>query len=483
MEIDTTQVKKTVITGLSDFAAGLKFEDLPSDVVDEARRIILDSIGCGLAGVTHDRSKAGLAFARQFGGLPQATVIGYGDRLSNIGAAFANGELINALDLDAVLPPGHVSPMVFPAPLAVGENLGSSGKELIVATALAHEMSFRFGKAMVNQRDVRDGKISFPAVMGYNSTIFGATAAVGKIKKFDTMLMANALGIAGSIAPVNSMTAWVKHAPSSTIKYHQLAGLFSFSAITAASLAQLGHRGDICILDDEWGFWRFSGSSKWEPEWLTKDLGTKWLFPPFQLYKPYPHCRILHGSLDALIHIVRENNIKPEEIESIHAWVEAFCMEPVWNNRVIENPIDAQFSVAHGLSLAAHDIPPGPEWQDMETVMDPGILKLMDRVTYELHPDYTRAIEEDPRSRLSRVAVKARGKTFTEERRYPKGTPSPIPETFFTTDELVAKFEHNAQRALPARKIAPAWDAILKLEGMDNISELMKLVSISPPIA
>lgn len=137
--------------------------------------------------------------------------------------------------------------------------------------------------------------------------------------------------------------------------------------------------------------------------------------------------------------------------------------------------------MAHGLSLAAQGIPPGPEWQDIETVMNPGILKMMDKVTYEVHPGYVKAIEEDPRSRLSKVEVKARGKTFTEERRYPKGTPSSIPETFFTTDELIAKFKHNAYRALPRHQVDPAWSAILNLEDMDDISRFMELVSISHP--
>jgi 2-methylcitrate dehydratase PrpD len=472
------ELGRTIIIELAEFAHGVKFQDLPNEVVEETKRVILDSIGCALAGVTHMKGKIGLVFARQLLGYPQATVIGYGDQVSYLGAAFANGELINALDMDPILPPGHVAPYTLPAILAVGESLGSSGKELIVATAIAHEISYRMGKALISQRDIRDGKVFWPPVMGYSCTIFGATAGVAKVKKFDRELMANALGIAGSISPANAMTAFIKHTPPTTIKY-LLAGWLNLGAITAASMAQLGHRGDICILDDDWGYWRFIGSSKWEPERVIDHIGKKWLFPGFQLYKAYPHCRILAGALDGLINIIKENNIKPEEIESIHAWVEAFCMEPLWNNRKIENSIDAQFSVAHCLSLAAHDIPPGPEWQDMETVMKPSILKLMDKVTYDIHPGYIKALEEDPRTRLSKVEVKARGKTFTEERLYPKGTPSPIPETFFTTDELTTKFKHNARRSLLEYNIDLAVKTIMKLEDLENISKLMELVSLS----
>ena len=474
---NSTSRNKTEIEKIAEFVKGTTFEKLPDEVIKESKRIVLDSIGCALAAMTNMKGQIGLAFGRELGGTPQATVIGFGDKLSHLGAAFANGELINALDMDPILPPGHVTPYVLPGILAIGEFLGCSGRDVILATALAHEISYRLGKALVNQRDIRDGKVLWPAIMGYSSTIFGATAGVAKLRGFDTELMANALGLAGSISPANTATSFVKHAPSTTIKY-LLAGWLNLGAITAASMAQLGHRGDIYILDDDWGYWRFIGSSKFEKKWLTVDLGKRWFFPEFQLYKPYPFTRILGGALDALIYIIQQNTLKPEEIEGIHAWVEAFATEPGWKNQVIENPIDAQFSFAHVLSVAAHGIPPGPEWQDTNIVMNSSILKMMEKVTYEVHPGYIDALEKDPRSRLSKVEVKARGKTFSEERLYPKGTPSPIEETLFTTDELIEKFKKNAQRVLHWRAIDPAVNAILKIDEIENISDFMPLISI-----
>ncbi|MFC1929876.1 MmgE/PrpD family protein [Chloroflexota bacterium] len=474
---EIVEAKQTVITKLAEFTCETRFEDLPPAVMEESKRIILDSIGCALAAATSDKGRGGLAFSRQFGGCPEATVIGFGDKVSAIGATFANAELINALDYDAILPPGHLTPYMLPAYLAVAETTQSSGKRLLLANAIAHEMSHRIGRAMVNQRDIRNGKVVMPAVMGYSCSIFGGTAGVGKIKGFDRNFLANALGLAGQIAPGQSMTAFSKHTPTSTAKY-LLAGWTAQGCITAAFLAELGYRGDIQIMNDEFGFWRFMASSKWEPQYITDGLGKEWRFPPLQLYKPYPHCRILHGSIDCLTHIVQSNDIEVEEIESIKAWVEAFCMEPIWANRKIESPLDAQFSVAHALSLVAHRIDPGPEWQDYETIKHPSILALMDKVTYEVHPGYIKALEEDPRSRLSKVEVRARGETFGEERRYPKGTPSPNPETFMTNDELIAKFKHNAQRILPSHKIDTAVEAIMQIEDMQDVSELMKLVTI-----
>lgn len=473
-------VKETTITKIAEFTDKARFEDLPFEVVEESKRLILDSVACALAGATSDKGKAGLAFSRYFGGHPEATIIGLGDKVSVLGAAFANGELINALDWDAVLVPGHITPFVLPAYLAVGESIRISGELLILANAIAHEISHRLGKTIRNQRDIRDGKVLCPTVMGYSCSVLGGAAGVGKVKGFDSDLLASALGMAGHIAPAQAQTPWAKNGPPTTAKY-LLAGWAAQASLTAALLAELGHRGDIQILDGEFGFSKYMGSEKkWEPDLVTNDLGKIWLFPPQQVYKPYPHCRILHGSLDCLIRIIEENDVEPEEIESIKAWLESLCVEPVWSNRIVECQMDAQFSIAHGLSVAAHRIPPGPEWQNYETIMNPSIQAMMKKVTFEPHPGYVKALEEDNRSRLAKVEVKARGKIFTEERRYPKGSPSPLPDTFMTNDELVAKFKIAAQRILPLHKMDAAINAILELEKMEDISELMRLICIAP---
>src|SRR5205823_3919835 len=141
------------------------------------------------------------------------------------------------------------------------------------------------------------------------------------------------------------------------------------AAMAAASLARLGHTGDIQMLDDgEHGFRRMIGSSRWAPERITPAIGVEWNFPAEQSYKPYPHCRILHGPLDVLIDIVETHDIQPSEIESIKAWVEGWVMKPLWTNRKVEHVTQAQFSMAHGLALGAHRIPVGKAWQSPEVV-------------------------------------------------------------------------------------------------------------------
>lgn len=127
--------------------------------------------------------------------------------------------------------------------------------------------------------------------------------------------------------------------------------------MAAAHMAELGHRGDLQILDDrEYGFPRFIGTTRWEPDRILAALGTDWQFPTEHAYNPYPHCRILRALLDSLNEIVDQNELRPDEIDGIKVWVEGIVEQPVWLNRDIQHVHDAQFSIAHGIALGAHRV-------------------------------------------------------------------------------------------------------------------------------
>lgn len=463
----------TIIDQLADFAVNTESSALPAEVVAESKRILLDSLGCAVASLGERGAEIAVRYGRVLGGTAaEASILGTGTKTSQIGAAFANAELINALDQDPVLPPGHVTPYVLPGALAAAEAGGVAGRTLLAAIAVAHEMSFRIGKATDYLRDIKDGVVTIPKVIGYSSTIFGATAAIGVIKSYSRDVLGNALGIAGCTAPVNYQRAWMMHAPPTTIKY-QLAGGMAQTAMTASHLAEFGHRGDRQILDDrEYGFPRFIGTSRWVPEPITADLGVEWTFPPFQSFKPYPHCRVLHALLDALTEILTDNDIKVDEIESIRAWGESFVLQPTWLNETVEDVRDAQFSMVHGLAVGAHQRAPHKNWQDPEVVFSPSVRELMSKVSYEPHPDYTAAITANPAARQSRIEVAARGTTFTGERDYPKGSPSPDPASYLTDDELAAKFRRNVEGVLASADVDAVIKAVRALDEVEDIREI-----------
>ncbi|GAB3350301.1 MmgE/PrpD family protein [Amycolatopsis echigonensis] len=465
----------TIIEQLAAFAAGADARGFPDDVVRESQRILLDSLGCAVASLDDEGAQRGVDYARYLGGSTgPASILGTGTKTSVPAAAFANAELINALDQDAVLPPGHVTPYVLPGALATAESLRVSGAKLLEAIAVAHEMSYRIGKATDYLRDIKDGVVTIPDIIGYSSTLFGAAAAVGVVKGFDSETLADALGIMGSTVPTNTQRAWMMHAPATTIKY-QLAGGMALSAVTAANLAERGHTGDRQMLDDrEYGFPRFIGTSRWEPAPITADLGSQWTFTPFQSFKPYPHCRVMHALFDALTEIVETNDLRPDEIDAITAYGESFVQQPVWVNETIRNPRDAQFSMTHGLALAAHRIAPGKDWQTPEAVLNPSVLDLTKKAEFKAHPDYTEALKNNPAARRSLVEVQARGTTYRGERAYPKGSPSPDRATYMTDDELVAKFRHNVEGVVadPDAIVQSVFD----LRNVEDVSALLNQV-------
>jgi 2-methylcitrate dehydratase PrpD len=287
--------------------------------------------------------------------------------------------------------------------------------------------------------------------------------------------LSHALGIAGAIAPVNSQIAWFEHLPISTIKY-LMAGVLAQQALTASAMGELGHRGDLQVLDDrDYGWARFIGTEKWEPEELTNGLGKAWNFPAVTSYKPYPHCRIMHGMFDCIVKVVQEQHLAPSEIEAMKVYVEGIAERPCWLNRRIDRVEDAQFSMAHGIAMAAHGFPLGKEWQDPKNVFSASVMGLMDRVTTEVHPDYAKAMAGNAAARPARVEIRARGRTFVETKNYPKGSPSPEAESYMTDAELSAKFRHNCEGVLPPAQADAAIDAIMNLEGATDFGSVMRL--------
>ncbi len=478
-------MSRTIVETLADFSAKTDAASLPSEVVEECKRIILDSIGCALAAHQEPKGEIGVNFATILGGnADEATIIGTTRRSSVFGAAFANGELISALDFDCVVPPGHVTPYVTPIALAMGEAQGKSGLEVIRALAVGHEIPYRLGKAMDYLRDTENGKVRPPTVFGYASTIFGATAASLILRDQDAGILAHGLGIAAAISPVNSQVAWFQHAPSSTIKY-LLAGHLTQSALTASYMAELGHRGDLRILDDaEFGYPRFIGTRRWQPEGITTDLGSHWGFVRESAFKPYPHCRILHSLLESLGRLVEEHDILPAEIDEIKVWVEGMVEQPVWLNTRIEHVQDAQFSIAHGIAIGAHRVPVGKDWQRPEVVFSDSVMGLMAKVKIEVHPDYVSLRDKHPGCQPALVEVRARGQVFRAEQLYPKGLRSEDPASYMTTEELVAKFRHNAIGVLEGAALERVIDMLLNLEQIEDVGSLMRaLVPVPVKVA
>jgi len=275
---------------LLDFATLTKFSDLPGEVVHETKRLLLDSIGCAIGGIRMERGKVCSELAKRLGGRSESTVLGTSAKVSCTDAAFANGELMSALDYDALFGT-HIPPFVIPAPLAIGEVAAASGKNLILSTALGLEIARRLQMATPppykpEESGLEMGKIIFSPVSGHGTAVFGAAIGASKILNLNLEKMANAIGIAGFAGPPSTMRKWTDTVPVRMTKYGP-PGFAAEVGVRATLLADMGYYGDTNIFEGEFGYWRFTGFQKWDKEIVTKELGKKWVCTEVS-YKSYP---------------------------------------------------------------------------------------------------------------------------------------------------------------------------------------------------
>ena len=461
---------KKISNDLVTFLMKTEFKHLPSEIVHEAKRSLLDALGCAVAGIATDKGKISVALAKRLGGPRESTILGVGDRVSCVNAAMANGELINGLDFDAI---SHIHPFAIPPALAMAESARSSGKDLILSTVLAQEVAKRFVLALSNMLAKLVEEARTPDVFGNsNETIFGATAGAGKILNLSAGEMAHAIGIAAYLCPLPVCRDWEDTMPKSMIKYVPV-GWVCQASVTAALLAREGYTGNPHVFDGEYGFWRFYGAERWSPEMVVEGLGEQWRFMEMA-YKPYPCCRFFHGQLDAFIHIIDKNKLLPDDIESVQSYALPFVANTAPYD--VQTQVDAQFSLPFVFAAVAHRIKVGAAWQDWDTIRNPEIRRFMKKVTMIIDPKAVEAKRKDPKSWPARVEVTAKGRTYTEETMYARGTN--FTDLKATDDELVEKFRSNASQLMTESKIDRAVECIFSLDKVKDVTELTSILAL-----
>jgi 2-methylcitrate dehydratase PrpD len=449
----------TIVEELARFTLETKYEDLPAPVVHETKNLLMDSVGCGLAAITTDPGKMAIAIAKALGGPPESSIIGTGDKVSCTNAVLANGQLINSIDFDTVMPGGHAPPYIVPPQLAIAERADATGKELVLATALSFEVAARIAAAtpsgMYFDKNTKQFKLA--PREGYAKTNIGAAAGVGRMFKLNQKQMVNALANAGHMSQVLTWGRGNYSVPRSMAKYG-VPGWQNTGAILGVMFAQMGFMGDIELFDDaEHGFGEFCGYNSWSPEKITPELGKKWLFPQVR-YKRYACCGSLHGILEAFYAILKKNNLKPEDIESVTAWTSPTVESPLFTSRELNNIVDIQFGAHYVFALAAYGVRTGVDWQDWDTVTDPKMTEFANRVSIKGDPEY--GVKG-----VNTVEVKAKGKLFKEQ--------TSGPTSKLTDEELLSKYRHNASRVLTLDKIEESVKAFQNLEKVPKASGLM----------
>ena len=359
---------------LAEFACSIDPASVPADVVHETRRVLLDSVGCGLAGTTTDAGRIVADLMIGEHGPLEATIFRHG-AASVAAAAFANTALINALDHDAYGPEGHVAPVAIAAALALAEATDAGWDDLIGGLIAGLEVGGRIGSAL--RRFGLGATRAVGAVRGHGHCVFGAAAAAGRVLHLSPQQMAHAFGIAGYSAHVPTLRKFFASASPAMTKYDHLAGM-SQAGVQAVLLAARGFTGDTEVLESDIGFWRFSGSDGCDWQVLADQLGTRWSLREMH-YKPFPALLTLIPAIQVIRTILAEHALQIEDVEAIEIRIDRQIGFTV--PEVPETSLQAALNEPYTVAAGVFDVRPYRAWYEPRFYRDQALLDLARKIS------------------------------------------------------------------------------------------------------
>jgi len=356
---------------LAERARTLTYADIPHDVRAWARQCVLDYLACAIAGAPDELTGILLDELTEQGGAPTATVVGHGARLPVASAALVNGAASHALDFDDVnmAMPGHPSVAILPALLALAEQRGSGGADVLTAFVAGYELQCRVG------RTIAPGHYD---VLGFHSTAtvgsFGAAAACAHLLGLNAEKFALALGIAGTqAAGLKSMFG--------TMCKPLHAGKAAYHGLLAAKLASRGFTSRPDVLECPQGFAR-THSPDFHPEQAFEDPPGGWYIRR-NLFKYHAACYLTHAPIEAARKLREQHGVTPGQVERIRLRLDEAC-DRVCNIPQPHTGLEAKFSLrlTTAMGLAGVDTGRLATYSE-ESTADPTLIVLRDKVEFD----------------------------------------------------------------------------------------------------
>ena len=455
-----TTTEKITAT-MARWAAGVKYEDVSSDAVREAKRFLLDSLGCALGGFLQHDVKIALAVLDETAGAGPATVIGTGKRLDVVSASLANALMVRVMDYNDIYwkqDPSHPSDLI-PAAMACCERKGSDGCELIVGIVIGHEFEQRLCEA------------AFPGIRerGWHHatlTAFAAPIVAGRCLHLPWEQIQHAIGISGS----RHSTLGAVTAGKLTMMKNTVDPMATQSGVLAALLAERGYTGPEHVIDGKEGLAHCFGP-EWKLELLTDGLGESWRITQCGM-KAFPTEALTHAPISAVLEIVKSNDLKPHEIaevhiRTLHRAADILADASKYDPRSKET---ADHSLPYVIAAAIADRNVTPQQFTAAKIMDPTIREQLHKVKVVADPEVEKLFPG-----LQRVIVKITttdGRSFDKQLDYPKGDPrNPL-----TDKEIEEKFEALADGVISRPQQRRVKDAVWNLEKSGSVTELMRLL-------
>lgn len=442
---------ETLTKILCGHLAAAKVSDLSPKAIREARRGVLDWIGCALAGSGHKTITTLLSVLQDISGRPQATVFGRKLRLGLLEAPLANGQMGHVLDYDDTHMGGvvlHTSSPVLAALLALSERTPVSGADFMLAYAVGFEAGVRAGRTAPGHHK---GGWHLTGTLG----TIAAGAACGKLLNLDRQRLTYAMGIAATQA-----AGMQQNRGTMGKSFH--AGKAASNGVLAALLAERGFDSTQEIIEGKKGFSRIY-SDVAEPEQLTAGLGDGWLIES-NGHKPYACGVVLHPLIDAVIAIRDRNTIDPAAVSEIELRVNPLVLSITG---VVEpsTGLQSKFSTVHSAAVALIDGAAGVAQYSDARAADPQVAALRRKVKA--------VADETLRKDEAHAAVMIGDKRHEAHVVHASGTAdNPMSDA-----ALEAKFIANATPVIGRDRTERARDFVLSFEARPNVAELTALLT------
>jgi 2-methylcitrate dehydratase PrpD len=368
--ISDIQSGKGLTRALAEQARTLRFQDIPESIRTWARQCVLDYIGCGIAGASDELTVILLAEMQEHGGKESASILGHPGRLPAGSAAIVNGAAAHALDFDDVnlAMPGHPSVAILPALLALAEERGSSGADVLTAFVAGYELQCRVG------RTISPGHYD---VLGFHATAtvgsFGAAAACAHLLGLDADKFAAALGIAGTqAAGLKSMFG--------TMCKPLHAGKAAYHGVMAAKLAARGFTSRTDVIECGQGFAR-THSPDFNPDRAFDTPPNGWWIAS-NLFKYHASCYMTHAAIEAARKLREQHGFSPDQVDRIDVRLEESC-DRICNIPAPTTGLEAKFSLrlTTAMGLAGIDTSRLSTYS-REVAADPELIGLRDKVSF-----------------------------------------------------------------------------------------------------
>lgn len=447
---------------MAQFAIDLKYQDIPDESIWEAKRFLLDSVGCALAAVNNEDMAAMYRFTEKLGGTPEASVIGREFKTNVSNAALMNCLLTRALDYNDIYweqDPSHPSDMIGAA-LAAAEVNGKNGRETLVAIIIAYEMELRWCHAA--NPGVRE-------VGWHHATLtqFVSPLVAGKMYDLDLDQMVAAVGISGS----SHFTLGGVVAGHLTNMKNTADPLAAQAGVIAALMAREGYEGPVEVIEGKEGLFEVLNNVEWHPEWLLKGLGEEFMITQCS-YKAFPTEALTHQPISAALQVCQEHNLAAEDISQILVETTArgadILSDPSKYQPTTKETAD--HSLPYVIAAAVADGNVLPDSFNDEKLKDPRIWDLLGKIKVVADPEIDAMFPGVKRARVS-ITTNA-GETHTAQVDHAKGSPN----NPMSDEEIVSKFQANAEGVLDKVRQDEVIDATWRFDELEDIEEYMKLL-------